>query len=616
MKAIMQAFSTKEITPRGWMKKQLEIQAESLSGQLYRVWRDVRDSRWIGGDAEGWERVPYWLDGFVPLAFLLRDEEKIAVAKRYIDAILAGQCEDGWICPCTQEERADYDMWGLILLSKVLVVWYECTGDERVEPALRRAMRNFYEELKSGGCRIFAWAKSRWFEAFFALTWLEERGHEAWIGELAEMLREQGADYLSFEERWKTPLNKWTQETHVVNAAMAVKAGSAGAALLGLEDDGEAETLYRTLMQYNGMPVGIFTGDECLSGLSPIQGVELCAVVELMFSMETLGRTFGKGLWFDRLEKVAFNALPATISEDMWSHQYVQMSNQIACVRFGGKPPFRTNGKEANLFGLEPNFGCCTANFNQGWPKLALSAFGRTARGIASCVFVPAEVHTMIGDIPVQVALDTHYPFRRTLTYTVRTEKPVAFDLDIRIPSFAAAMTVDGVAVKKKSGFYTVRREWSGETVVEVELTFTPKLTRRPHDLRTAEYGPLVFALKVENEKKKLEYTRNGVDRTYPYCDWELRPTSDWAYGFLNTELIPIEHAVCDSAFTEDRPMLTLQANLSPIDWGYEEGYDNVCAKTPHSRRASGEAVKVELYPYSCAKLRMTEMPLIKHEKK
>jgi hypothetical protein len=27
---------------------------------------DVRDSRWIGGDRDGWERVPYWLDGFVP----------------------------------------------------------------------------------------------------------------------------------------------------------------------------------------------------------------------------------------------------------------------------------------------------------------------------------------------------------------------------------------------------------------------------------------------------------------------------------------------------------------------------------------------------------------------
>ena len=83
----------------------------------------------------------------------------------------------------------------------------------------------------------------------------------------------------------------------------------------------------------------------------------------------------GDAKWADRLEVLAFNALPATISDDMWTHQYDQMSNQIACIKFPGKPIFRTNGQESHLFGLEPNYGCCTANFNQAWPKLALSTF-------------------------------------------------------------------------------------------------------------------------------------------------------------------------------------------------------------------------------------------------
>ena len=89
-----------DLTPTGWLYNQLKTEADGLSGNLDKIWPDVRDSRWIGGSCEGWERVPYWLDGFVPLAYLLRDDDRIARAKKYIDAILAGQCEDGWICPC------------------------------------------------------------------------------------------------------------------------------------------------------------------------------------------------------------------------------------------------------------------------------------------------------------------------------------------------------------------------------------------------------------------------------------------------------------------------------------------------------------------------------------
>ena len=60
-------YTTNEIKPVGWMRRQLEIQAAGLSGNLDKMWPDVRDSAWIGGDREGWERVPYWLDGFIPL---------------------------------------------------------------------------------------------------------------------------------------------------------------------------------------------------------------------------------------------------------------------------------------------------------------------------------------------------------------------------------------------------------------------------------------------------------------------------------------------------------------------------------------------------------------------
>ena len=92
-----------------------------------------------------------------------------------------------------------------------------------------------------------------------------------------------------------------------------------------------AEHMVQLLDEYHGMVTGVFTGDECLAGKSPIQGTELCAVAEYMYSLEHLISITGKSHWGDRLEKIAYNALPATFSPDMWTHQYDQQVNQIEC---------------------------------------------------------------------------------------------------------------------------------------------------------------------------------------------------------------------------------------------------------------------------------------------
>ena len=115
-------YTPKEIKPDGWLRRQLEIQAQGLSGNLHKIWPDIRDSAWIGGNREGWERVPYWLDGFIPLAYLLENEDMIARAKKYIDCILNGQLEDGCFYPAGDKKNFNGDIWSIFLLLKVVSV--------------------------------------------------------------------------------------------------------------------------------------------------------------------------------------------------------------------------------------------------------------------------------------------------------------------------------------------------------------------------------------------------------------------------------------------------------------------------------------------------------------
>ena len=60
----------------GWLKNQLKIQADGLSGHLSKFWVDVANSSWIGGKGDTFvhQETPYWLNGFVPLAFHLESD--------------------------------------------------------------------------------------------------------------------------------------------------------------------------------------------------------------------------------------------------------------------------------------------------------------------------------------------------------------------------------------------------------------------------------------------------------------------------------------------------------------------------------------------------------------
>lgn len=596
--------TTNEIKPSGWLKKQLEIQAEGLNGNLDKVWRDVRDSAWIGGEAEGWERVPYWLDGFIPLAYLLDNDDMKARAKKYIDAIIAAQRPNGWICPCDDDYIPRYDTWAVQLISKVLVVYYECSGDERVPGVVYKILKNYYELLKAEKIKLFEWGKFRWYECFIAINFVYERTGEEWLTELAKILKKQGTDFHDTEDKWLRPLNKWTLETHIVNLAMMLKSEAVSCDILGDKYEDFADHFKLILKEYNGTPVGLFTGDECLSGISPIQGTELCAVAEQMYSYELLYAYTGDKKWVEELERLAFNALPATISDDMWTHQYDQMSNQIACQKFPGKSIFGTNNGEAHLFGLEPNFGCCTANFGQAWPKFALSAFMYDDNSVISAVAVPSEFKTD----KISIRLDTNYPFENSFKYSIESQRDFVFK--VRIPSFA--QNVKASAETVKDGEMLCFEIKSGDKT-EIELSFetTPHFADSPCGLKTVECGSLVFSLPIKYKKVMYEYERDNVERKYPYCDYEYVPESEWAFAY-SSESLKVNHSqVGEIPFSSENPPITVTARVRPIDWGFERGYETVCARLPQSLDPTGDEVSVELYPYGCAKLRMTEMPMI-----
>lgn len=215
---------------------------------------------------------------------------------------------------------------------------------------------------------------------------------------------------------------------------------------------------------------------------------------------------------------------------------------------------------------------------------------------------IPADL--IIDDVTIR--LETDYPFKNILKYSIESKKD--FKFEIRVPDAATNIMIDGINVDSKLPVFDIK---AGEArKITVSFDFVPHFENYSYDLKYVKYGNLVFALPIEFDKVMHEYVKNNVERKFPYCDYELVPKSDWNYAFVGEELTAEEKAVGEIPFSFENPPVVINAKMQKIAWGFEDGFDTVCAKVPSSMESVDEPEDVCLVPYGCAKLRMTLMPM------
>jgi hypothetical protein len=685
------------VRPAGWLRQQLEIQARGLSGNIDQFWPDLGPrSGWLGGDGESWERGPYFMDGLVPLAFLLGDPKLEAKARMWIDWTIRSQRPDGWIGPIKNPGGGgapplENDWWPNMVMLKALMQYAEATGDQRIVPLMDRY---FAHHLQHASKRpLKEWARFRWFEELPAIAWLYNRTKNPKLLDLARVLHDQGFDWRRHFDEFaftaktffkggappppgRADLGPLMQDralsAHGVNNAMALKAmplwslfsphsraGESGAlrqgraeALAeagGVTDRGFVRKQLELLDRHHGLPNGMFSADEHYAGRDPSQGIELCAVVEAMYSLELALAIVGDAALADRLEKIAYNALPAAFSNDMWSHQYDQQPNQVLCTL--APRDWTTNGPESNLFGLEPHFGCCTANMHQGWPKLAAHLWMRTADdGLAAVAYAPSDVRTTVRGVAVVIREHTEYPFRETITLDVVPERPVSFPLVIRVPGWALESTLqinDDLSRSVLMGSWRrVERTWRKGDRVKLVFRMKPRVTRGYRNSVIVERGPLVFALPVGEEWRRVT---GGMKKPAvpPAADWEVHPTTAWNYGLVvgggpdivsgrgptpgsarptpssvgralsgsphdhhDDAIEVVEQPIGRVPFSATEPAVSLRVNGRRLpNWTLSNGS---AGPLPEGALQSGEPLEtLTLVPYGAAKLRVTAFPAL-----
>ncbi len=605
------------VEPAGWLHAQLRTLADGMSGHLDEVYENVGPSNaWLGGDGDAWERGPYWLDGLVPLAYILKDDELIAKARPWIEHVLTNQREDGYIGPRDTDglrgedgkvQRGNKgDWWPRMVMLKVLQSYYDATGDPRVLTAMTKYFRYQLARIDEQPLSHWTyWAQHRGGENVASVLWLYNRTGDAFLLNLAETLSAQTSDWTNGF------LHEQPPSSHGVNVAMGVK--EPGLQYLRTGDARFLEAV-RTGLNFlrrdHGQIQGMFSGDEPLHGADPIQGTELCTVVEFMYSLETLAQITGDVRYADHLERVAYNALPTQITDDGWARQYFQQPNQVA-VSKDVDQYVQQHGGTSHLIGLLTGYPCCTTNLHQGWPKFTQNLWlASEDGGLAALAYAPSRVTARVaGGATVRFEEETVYPFEDRVRLTFRSESPAAFPLHLRIPFWAegAEVRVNGQPVEsvQTGRMLRIERTWNDGDEVDLHLPAAVEVSLWHKGLAGVERGPLVFAMPIEEEWKK-------IDEVAGIPTYEVHPASPWNYGLMVEEPIQIDRSIRVAAnpWTPETAPITLRVRAKRIpEW---KAYDHVHGVLPYSPVRSDLRVEtIRLIPYGASTLRIAEFPVI-----
>lgn len=278
-----------------------------------------------------------------------------------------------------------------------------------------------------------------------------------------------------------------------------------------------------------------------------------------------------------------------------------------------------TDGPDSTLFGLAPNYGCCTANYHQGWPKFVQRLVKATPTGgVSVSMWGPVTATVPLpNNAAARVTVTTDYPFGDVATIDV--VGPVNLPIQFRVPSWAtgATMAVNGgaaVNIGASNGtFYTVT---GTNTSTSIVVHFNPfiRIEQRYNGAVSIFRGGLLYGMHIGENFTTLE--------TYAFqsADYSVSPTTSWNVAVL---LSDITNPGASLTFTQVSPpgLVPYNATTPPVTitgqgrlvngWGEAA---NAAGAPPLSPACGvvgecGDLIPVTFVPFGSTHLRISEMP-------
>ncbi len=620
------------IQPQGWLFTMLENQRNGLNGNQEQIspFLQFSTSDWTttngSGSTQGWERVPYWLRGYIDMGYCLQDATVISNATHWIKGVMVSERPDGYFGPA--EDYSDGtidsdlgiavpDLWPNMPMLDAMRSYYDYTGDTNALNLIENYCK-WENSLPVDDFGAGYWPMMRMGDNIESIYWLYNRTGESWLLTLATNMYANMA-------RWDTPntLPNW----HNVNVAEGFRAPTVfwqQSGNLAQLQFGEAN--YQTIMGlYGQVPGGGFGGDEVCRPdyYGPQQGFETCGIVEFMRSFEILTRITGSPVWAERCENLAANTLPAAMRTNMMGLHYLTAPNQPELDDEAKSPDINNTGSPwFSLSPSEPNYWCCEHNHGQGWPYFCEETWLATwDDGLCASLYAPTIVNARVGNSSsVRVTESTDYPFSGTVVLSIAMTNSVSFPLYLRVPQWCSNswIQVDGQTVatnNQPSSYVCIQRLWTNGD--QVSLNFPRQITVHTwttnNNCVSVNYGPLTFSLLIPENWQP--YGNNQA----PWTEYEVYPATNWDYGLV---LNPTNPAASFTVLTNPGPMaanpfsiettpIQLQVQARPIPAWTLDGLYDAGTVWPSPIYSTQAMQTVTLVPMGAARLRISAFPTV-----
>ncbi len=610
------------IKPEGWLRRQLELEAEGFTGHLKELSQFLveENNAWLSPTGEGrnhWEEVPYWLKGFIDLGYVLDNQRIIQEAHRWVEAAIRSQRPDGWFGPeanrsvGSRRAPGKPDLWPNMIMLNVLESYYEYSGDPRVIELMKGYFR-WQLQVPDADFLAPFWQQQRAGDNMASVYWLYNRTGDAWLLDLATKIHRNMAP-------WHIEVASW----HGVNICQCFRAP----AIYWMQSHdplhlAAAERNYQQVMAlYGQVPGGMFGADEnCRPGYDdPRQAAESCSMAEMMLSHEMMLTITGERVWADRCEDVAFNSFPACMTADLKALHYLTAPNMVLCDA-GSKSPGLQNSGPMLLF--DPyGHRCCQHNIGHGWPRFVQHLWLATPdNGLLAAMYAPCRVTALVAEGErITIIEKTRYPFESRVRLEFSMERPVVFPVYLRVPGWCPRLAVwlngEQIALEGlPSGYLRIQRPWRNGDQLELDFEMPLKVVRWVKNKNSVSVyrGPLAFSLKI-GEK----YVRRGGTDRWPA--WEIHPTTPWNYGLIldpdvperGFEVLAQPWPEDDQPFCVDGAPIALRTRAKKIpEWTLDDlGLVGPLCPSPVLSDEPEETVT--LIPMGCARLRISSFPTI-----